>query len=312
MPRRNHSPSCKPVQRPPLTLAQLHHVNCQHGPHADFSQLSELPGEIRNEIYKYAVTNTGNLVYIKSQSLTNTRSRRFLSEKVDEEFSAYFWRRWRHRDTRNKFRNLRLLRVCKTMYRESADFIYGQRFKFYRLVTLQTFLLLLRPATLARLRHVKVCLGDSEWQLLPMFSTHLIQLINLTTLKITDINTDICRKNFVSYLQRTDRPLSSWEITGDSLDKLNGIKLARDIYPFMFPFFKMMVRDNGIGRLVQMVDFRYQENYSCLGKEQIYRGLWVASPFDRFKARRITDERRLLMRTAMGEEIIRLMEEDSF
>lgn len=268
-----------------------------------------LPGEIRNQIYKYVVTNPGNVVFIESQSLTSTRSRRFLTEGVDR-------RNWPVLHVRSKFRNLRLLRVCKTIYQETADFVYKQHFKLQRLVTLQTFLLLVRPATLARLRHVEIDIGDPEWHLLPMVSTQLIHLCNLTTLKITGLNYNTSHRDLDRYLQLTGRPISGWEATTDSLDRLNGIKLARDTYPCMFPLYKMVVRDNDIGRLVQVLEFsenlpgHWSNGFTWCSSWGWPAGL--AALFGKVSTTKMTDERRLKTKKAMGEEIIRLVEEDSF
>lgn len=117
-----------------------------------------------------------------------------------------------------------------------------QKFAFSRLSALQTFLLLLRPETLDRITHIQVDVSEAEWTFMPSVSSQLLQLHYLQTLKISGLGYSTSSRNFTRYLLSTERTESSWDNTEESYDKLRSIKLARDLYPFMYPFFTGVIR----------------------------------------------------------------------
>lgn len=198
----------------------------------------ELPPELREAVYKLVVGSPDGIISIEPSSLTNLRLRRTLDESFKPISGG--WSNWAGR---KKFRNLRLLRVSKTVYAEAAVVMYTQqKFYFSRLSALQTFLLLLRPETLDRLIHVQVDVGETEWTFMPGVASQLLQLHYLQTLKITGLGVNTSSRNFSKYLTSTGRSESTWAVTMESYDKMKGIKLARDMYPFMYPFFNAVIR----------------------------------------------------------------------
>lgn len=202
-----------------------------------FAVSRKLPPELRNAVYRLAVGSLDGVVSLGPTNLTNQRLRRNL-EEVDKPGSAGF-----PNFLRKHFRNLRLLRVSKDIYAEAAVVTYTkQKFAFSRLSALQTFLLLLRPETLDRITHVQVDISEAEWTFMPSVSSQLLQLHYLQTLKITGLCYNTSSRNFTKYLLFTDRNESSWDTTEESFDKLRSIKLARDLYPFMYPFFVGVIR----------------------------------------------------------------------
>lgn len=117
-----------------------------------------------------------------------------------------------------------------------------QKFTFSRLSALQTFLLLLRPETLDRITHIRVDVREAEWTFMPSVSSQLLQLHYLQTLQISGLGYSTSGRNFNKYLLMTERAEAAWSNTEESYDKLRSIKLARDLYPFMYPFFTGVIR----------------------------------------------------------------------
>ncbi|KAJ4391504.1 hypothetical protein N0V93_005122 [Gnomoniopsis smithogilvyi] len=194
--------------------------------------------ELREAVYKLVVGTPDSVISIQSTTLTNWRLRRNIYEVYRPHPD-----RWVHFSDHARFRNLGLLRVSKGIYEEAAVVLYTKhKFVFLRLTALQTFLLLMRPQTLSRLIHVHIHVSDSEWNFMPGVASQLLQLRYLQTLKIFGLGCTTSNRNFAKYLIATGRPMSTWPTTVESFDKLKGIQLARDIYPFMFPFLNAVIR----------------------------------------------------------------------
>lgn len=189
-------------------------------------------------MYDLVVGQPDGVVPIEPSHLNAPRLRRTLEDSYKPVSGG--WPNFAHR---RHFRNLGLLRVCKAIYAEAAVVLYTkQRFAFSRLSALQTFLLLLRPETLDRIIHVELDVGEGEWTFMPGVASQLLQLHYLQTLKISGLGYSTSSRNFTKYLKATDRPESSWEVTMESYDRLRGIKFARDLYPFFYPFFNAVIR----------------------------------------------------------------------
>lgn len=136
------------------------------------------------------------------------------------------------------FRNLRLLRTCKQVYAEGAGYVYSQTFKFQQLPALQTFLLIISPETMDKIKDVELFVANNEWKLMPGIAAKLPTFTNLTRLKISGLSLKHGMRDFVKYLDDTGRNINSFPDTIEAWDKLMGMKLARDTYPFMFPYYK--------------------------------------------------------------------------
>lgn len=189
-------------------------------------------------MYDLVVGQPDGLVPIEPAHLTAPRLRRTLEDSY-KPLSG----NWPNYADRKKFRNLGLLRVSKAIYAEAAVVLYTkQKFVFSRLSALQTFLLLLRPETLDRIIHVEVDVGESEWTFMPGVASQLLQLHYLQTLKVSGLGYSTSSRNFTKYLRATDRSERNWEVSTESYDKMKGIKFARDLYPFFYPFFNAVIR----------------------------------------------------------------------
>lgn len=187
-------------------------------------------------MYKFVVGSHDGTVNIESSPLINPLLRRTLREPY-----------WSTHDQKKewadliRFRNLRLLRVSKAIYQEAAVVMYTrQKFVFTSLSTLQTFLLLLRPETLDRVTHVQVFVIQTEWHLMPGVALQMLQLRYLQTFEFPRFV--FWRRDFAKYLDDTGRPQSTWPVNVESFDKIQAIKLAKDTYSLMFPFFNAVIR----------------------------------------------------------------------
>ncbi|KAF3769773.1 hypothetical protein M406DRAFT_325257 [Cryphonectria parasitica EP155] len=248
-----------------------------------------LPGEIRNMIYKLVVLNKSSQVSLESVSLVNISIRRRLAERT-----CFI----------NSLRNLRLLRVSKIVYQEASSLMYGQKFFFNRLVALQTFLLHLRPQSMVFIRAVGVGTTSSEWQLLPGVSAQVAQLKYLESLSISGLDYTISEKSFDRYLRQTNRPISGWQTSIESMDKYIGTKLARDTFPYIFPFYEQVIHERGVDALVQILSFPawqheiFKEGGRRLGK------------FERLRDVPDSDERKSRRAKIFGDEVVFLLSQD--
>lgn len=206
-------------------------------------------------------------------------------------------------------RNLRLLRTNKLIYQEAASELYRQTFLFRSASALQTFLLLQRPETMSRLQRVEVQVAETDWMCMPGISAQIGQLVGLKKLTIRGFggktNRDICR-----YLVSTNRPAQGWKVNVASWDKLTGIKIARDLYPYLFPLFHKIVHERGVDGLAKLMEFEgspwgsNNSNGHCSTARTFIPVQNEGDP----KA----EERRILRATTMSQEIVKLMEQDSF
>lgn len=160
-------------------------------------------------------------------SLINGRLRRRLVELV-------------HVSGQAPLRNLRLLRVCKQIYAEASGYLYSQKFHFKHLDSLQTYTLLVRrPETKAMLTNIHVMVHDNEWKIMPSVSEKLTGFTNLTSLKIEALHSKTVEgRDYCKYLGECGRSIDDYPVTLASWDKLIGMKRARDLYAFMYPYFQ--------------------------------------------------------------------------
>lgn len=216
----------------------------------------------------------------------------------------------KHRFAR-AFRNLRLLRVSKEIYKEAAHLFYKQTFQFHSAATLQTFLLQQRSETMSRLRHIDVTVAENEWNLVPGVSAQLAELVNIEKLSIHGLNHKTSGRDFPKHLSQTGRSISEWDLSLESYDKALGIKLARDTYPFLFPFYRKVIHDRGVDQLLAILDMHVCERVRTVW-HSIGWALWRREQplITRYKDVAETEERRKVRDAAVGEEIIRLLVSD--
>lgn len=188
-------------------------------------------------IIKVAVCNPNEVVQLEPWALFHNRQRYYLSQpaRVD--------RVGTQRLDRERFINPNMLLVCKQIYKEGAPLMYsGQKFHFPKLAGLQTFLLPLRPQTLDLIRWVQVDVAEKEWPLMPAMAHLFLQLRFIEHLEISGLGKTTGFREIGRYLRETDRPVCYWPVTIESFDKIRGIKLARDTYPFMYPLYNPVIR----------------------------------------------------------------------
>lgn len=264
-------------------------------------------------IYKRVVTHQGGPVYMESPPLVATRIRRRLAERVGEEDWTLF-------KERRRFRNLRLLRVSKQVYQEASYFFYKQTFAFHRVSALQTFLLLQRPDTMTRLQHIEARVGDAEWGLMPGVAEQIAQLSNLESLKLVGLNYRTSGRDLYRYLDQTKRPMQEWAVNLESMDKMKGIKLARDTYPFLFPLYKAVVQDRGVEMLAELVHCEEARRHGIRRWTPTWSNWYDIAgrrcpKFDKLMGQfhvEPTKERKAITKGAMAEEVARLLDEDTY
>lgn len=260
----------------------------------------ELPTELRLLIFKHTLVNPDGIVSLEAQPLTHLRVRRKLHDR-----SALPWPSKGKRPSQN----LQVFRVSKKVYGEAADIFYRQIFSFKNASAMQTFLLLQRPETRPRLRHFQVNVSDSEWALMPGIAIQIAQLVNLKKLEIAGLGEKTNCRDISKYLISTGRPPSAWHVTLASWDKLTGIKLARDTYPFLYPLFAQVIRDQGVGKLAEMIEFD-SDPWKFLWSSRSWRHF--EDKFYRFKSMPLSTERRISRGAAMADEVVKLLEQDTY
>lgn len=178
------------------------------------------------------------VVQLDSMFLSNnSHLRRNLAQ---QKASTTSWDVWRDRKL---YRNKNLLLACKQIYHEALPLIYSkQKFIFTRLCALQTFLLPMRSETLDLVHCVRVNVGKEEWHMMPAMASLMLKFRFIESLQIYGLGKTTSTRCISKHLKATNRPLSSWPVSLKSFDRLQGIKLAKDMYPFMYPFFNHIIR----------------------------------------------------------------------
>lgn len=270
----------------------------------------ELAPEIRNTIYKFSLMEPEGMVYLAQQPSNAYSSRRKLLRGVrDGGFGNWgFTMPDRSTMQRGSSRNTALLRTSKAVYKEAAGLVYGQTFGFFHLGALQAFLIPLSDTAFAFLRRVEVRVADAEWDLLPGMS---LQLAHLESLKLGGIYGRFhgTPTMFTKYLNATARYLYTWDVTLENFDILTGIKIARDLYTYAYPLIQQMVEhggQEGVQKLLGMLDLYNNPHVHLDGFRQ------VRDRFGSFSSGTIpwSDDRSQTVRVAVGEEMVKMVEED--
>lgn len=246
------------------------------------------------------MVNPDGIVHIESHNYSALKLRQRLAEHIEP-------RRYSKSTGFHFHRNLRLLRANKVIYNEAADVFYRQVFSFKTALALQTFLVFQRPETLPLLRRIHVDVSKPDWKLMPSLSVQIGQLVGLEKLKISGmLPTTTYRLD--KYLAYTKRPREDWENSVVGWDKLRSIKLAKDLYPFLFPFFHKVIADRGVGGLTRIFETEFEGNRWQQHGIPFYLTSLVSL---HVKQTPDTDERRIIRATSMAEEVAKLMELDS-
>lgn len=198
-----------------------------------------LPDEIRVMIIRLIVTQPDGVVNLEPARLRHCRMRRWLQVTPDlQPVDA-----WASTLDRLRFMNCNLILASKSINAYAMHEMYTkQKFHFTRLCALQTFLLPLRPETMDLIRHVEVMVGSNEWNMMPAIAALLAKLRFLDTLVIHGICEYTSNRCVGRHLNGGDKPLNGWPVSEESFDKIHGIKLARDMYPFLYPLFNPIIR----------------------------------------------------------------------
>ncbi|KUI58115.1 hypothetical protein VP1G_05362 [Cytospora mali] len=127
-----------------------------------------LPAELRNKIYSLVVCNPNNKVYITHMRCSKGRKRAV--HHVDGNWRR-FWNspRYYYNYLRTRVTKLAILRTCKQVHDEAIGIMYAQEFLFENLLSMQTFLVNMSPATIGRLKHIDFALERFSTQEIPFF-----------------------------------------------------------------------------------------------------------------------------------------------
>lgn len=160
-----------------------------------------------------------------------------------------------------------LLAASKTVHDEAASLLWTQPFIFNRVVTLHTFLLMLRPETISRLRDITILSGGwNSSKCLPAFML-LRDAPFLRNLRLD------CR-------MRSD--VRVWGRVPNEADA--GERLAENLYRDCYPFLKTLVQQRGAESILSVIKFspdEFEQRYLDSSTNTWVRKNWSKSQKDK-------------------------------
>lgn len=194
-------------------------------------------------------------------------------------------------------RNLALLRASRTIHAEAGQILYGQRLEFTCLTAMQDFLAGLKPAQLGLLRHVALPQdfgGDAAW--MPGVFAFLAGADSLETLYPG------IERMWLPPLRLSDvEPHVEGTVSIGDWDAAVARNLADSVYYRMFTYLRRAVPARGIDKIMEVLDIF----------EEVFRmgpGNYLPEDVRRMEW---TKERKVAMKKAMSEEIVRLIQADN-
>ncbi|ROV96577.1 hypothetical protein VMCG_07782 [Cytospora schulzeri] len=268
----------------------------------------DLPGELRNKIYKHLLCQPGDSpVFIGEVWSTELcRKRVVFGETNDMRLRAY------KAYLSDTFNNFAILRTCKEVSAEAKSIMYGQKFSFYQVEALQSFLLRLSPATMALLRHVDITgyINAVSWKFLPAIFSLLRPATNLDYLNVADIQ-DFKHNTAKRILEH---PPNAATMTVEEWDALLAQQVAREVYSHMYPYLQAAIQEKGAANVMKTLHvfgdlFERGPRRSSLGLA--YGGfLSLRSPNPVVLRATESPARGSVIRAAVGEELARLVAND--
>lgn len=285
--------------------------------HADPTHRT-LPREIRNLIYEKTLTRPDGRFFIGTEHSTKLcRSRAVLGNKLspftrlsDDQsptgkavFSMFGGQ---HQPPAASTRNLSILRTSKAVHAEAGTILYGQKLIFTDLAALQSFLCGLKQSQIRLLRYVAI--GEDDFErygyqraFMPGVFALLAAADDLETLRVPCISQIraapfSCRDG----LHHTDHTT-----TIERWDAVVARNLAVEVYCRLYTYLREAVAIRGIDEVMEVLDVFgkvFRDGHDCMRipfrPRQVVGAEW-------------TEERKVAMKKAMGEEIERLLEADN-
>lgn len=276
-----------------------------------------MPREIRNIIYEKTLTRPDGKFFIGTEhSTTLCRSRAVLGNKLspftrlsdDRKYtsSAVFSMFGPVNPPATSTRNLSILRTSKAVHAEAGTILYGQKLIFTDLAALQSFLSGLKHSQIRLLRHVEI--GEDDFErygyqraFMPGVFALLAGADDLEKLRVPCIN----KMRAAPFSCRDGLHHTDHTTTVERWDAVVARNLAAEVYCRLFTYLREAVAVRGIDEVMGVLDVFekvFRDGSDCMRipfrPRQVVGVEW-------------TEERRVAMRKAMGEEIERLLEADN-
>lgn len=273
---------------------------------------SDLPAEIRNQIYDLVVCTPNNTIHVlESWSTSKSRRQATLGKKNWYKVIDYY-----HPKPFNlkSYLNFKILCVSKKVNQEAMGILYGQQFNFDTATAMQNFLTHLRPDTIGLMQHINCdfrIVGGIGWRFMPAVFSLIRPATNMKSLRLLYT----CH-----FHRRFDRRLGpapcDGNMTVEEWDRLVARNIAREAYTHLHPWLQAFVRARGPGHIKEVLDaFRLTisigPHLSDSRQELLYRDFQVDSPNDRVSNAPWTPERQLTMREEIPAELERLVAGDA-
>ncbi|KAK7732516.1 hypothetical protein SLS53_008401 [Cytospora paraplurivora] len=285
-------------------------------PKKNYFPLMELPGELRNKVYEHLLCLPDNEIYIGDQwSKEASRKQAIYGCKkyawyTSGDFSLTTYRQ----HLRTTVTNFGILRTCKAVHAEAMGILYGQKFRFGDIDAMQTFLLRLSPATIARLRHVDCFrfIVQTAWKYAPAIFSLLRPATGLEYLRIEGIS-----KFRGHFDDKVGTEPHGHNMSVQGWDILVARNMAREVYTHMYPYMQVAVREKGAAGIMKILhvfgkaldEGPTRGNY---GTDALrYSEAQLRAPSNRIYTAPWTPARASAMRAAMGEELARLAARDA-
>lgn len=201
-------------------------------------------------------------------------------------------------------RNLALLRTSKAIHAEAGAIIYGQELVFTDLVDLQNFLAGLRPLHISLLRHVVLAPVNSLRRhiMRPLMPSVFSLLAGADSLETLDPDIEVIGHAAIR-LENSMIPCDA--ISTAAWDSVVGRAIAAEVYCHLFTYLRRAVAVRGIDKVLDVL--------------HVFPMIFLHGPDHRrapCQPRNIlgvewTQDRKAVMKKAMGEEIERLLEKDN-
>lgn len=177
--------------------------------------------------------------------------------KIKEAFQGSLAKRTKQSMKKHSLRNLALMKTCQDVYNETAPFLWSQRFFFLSMKQLQAFLF--SNARLDLVRDIFVLRVDRQCGV-----NYMPAICGLLADKVKGLERfDIDMSNMdkvESY--NTLQPRKVWDdhtLRYENEIRNAGVKVGLDIYSCMYPWVTKVVRDQGIEKLMAVLQISGQK-----------------------------------------------------
>jgi hypothetical protein len=267
---------------------------------------SSLPPEIRNMIWKLCLFHPESLAKVLSDRLGVNERHRCFTMKIDphdtgarpklrEAYESSMSNRSKRAIRELSFRNLALMETCRAIYDETAPVLWSQRFNFQSISHLQAFLF--SNARLDLVRSIWVHTMDATAGVNYMPSVCALLAAKVKHLESFDIDLSCIHK------KRLGKGAVPVAMLGRVEDvRKAGVDLGFDVYSCMHPWVTEVVRDQGVERLISILQITREAQ-----KPGVYAPGWPRAHFALRCLGPLTAFGHKIMRTAAADEICRLV-----